>query len=324
MRYLFVLLLVISGMGFGWWAWIPPDSMQGKCQFQNNALWISVDWASQPVDSQKVTELVERVKEQHVKHLYVYTTYLKPDGSFNRSYNYAAAFVTAYKALDAQTRLWAWIGIPLKNHSSLGIQGWVDLRGDVTRRQIAAFAKTLTESYGFDGIHLNVETVWSDNQNFVHLLEEVRSAIGQERLLGIAGAHWMPRSLTYLPVIGQFRWNSAYYHTVGERVDQIATMTYDSHLPFAALYRFWMSEQIKGIRTSLVGLPTELLFGISISREVTSSHRPSVESLAAGLAGVCAGLMQEERESQISRIALYASWEAKQTDWDQLKVWSRY
>jgi hypothetical protein len=85
-----------------------------------------------------------------------------------------------------------------------------------------------------------------------------------------------------------------------------------------------MREQVKGIRISLAKLPTELLFGISISREVTSSHRPSAESLAAGLAGVCAGLMQEERESQISGIALYASWDARQTDWDQLKVWSRY
>ena len=76
---------------------------------------------------------------------------------------------------------------------------------------------------------------------------------------------------------------------VADRVDHIAVMSYDSFAFHPALYRLWMREQVRGITKSLAEADAELLMGLSVSRERTSTHRPRAEnSRAAWLASVLA------------------------------------
>jgi hypothetical protein len=110
------------------------------------------------------------------------------------------------------------------------------------------------------------------------------------------------------------------YQEVGQRVEQIATMTYDSSAFHPALYRLWIREQVKGIRGSLENSDVELFIGISVSREQTRSHRPNIESLENGLAGLCAGLTKPHN---IQGIAIYADWEFSQSDWKLWEIWQR-
>jgi hypothetical protein len=178
---------------------------------------------------------------------------------------------------------------------------------------------------GFDGVHLNVESVRNDDPAFLSLLEEVRATIGDRASLSIAGAHWNPAPSEIFTVVGSFGWQSSYYGQVAMRVDQIATMTYDSHMPMAALYRLWVREQMRGVLASLAGIPVEVLFGVSVSREHSPSHDPTAETLASGLTGICVGMETKRREEGHSLshqgVALYAAWEMTQLDWEELKGW---
>ncbi len=106
---------------------------------------------------------------------------------------------------------------------------------------------------------------------------------------------------------------------VASRVDQIATMTYDSLMPLPALYRLRMREQVRGIGRSLAQSDVALLIGIPVSRERTLTHKPKTGALTHGLAGLCAGLLDTEAlgaERLPEGVAMYAAWEAEPADWE--------
>jgi len=254
-----------------------------------------------------------------LRYLFPYTTYVKSDGTFSLSYDHAAEFISQFRQHNQETRLLAWVGVPLENERKLGIQGWVDLSDEKERQAIVALVRTLVDEAGFDGVHLNVETVRDGDASYLLLLEEVREAIGWERILSVAGSYWLPKGMNELPFVEGFKWSGEYYRAVAERVDQIATMTYDSLTPHPALYRPWLREQVRGIGRSVADSEVDLLIGISVSRERTMTHKPSAENMRSGLAGISAGL--KGTECEVDGVAVYAAWEAESTDWQVWEAW---
>lgn len=144
-------------------------------------------------------------------------------------------------------------------------------------------------------------------------------ALGPDHLLSAATGYWVPAVVNSLPVLGGYKWSGSYYQEVAARVDQIVAMTYDSLMPHPVLYRTWIREQVEAIAESMAGTGVELLIGISVSRERTTTHRPSAENLANGLAGICAAL--KDGDHSIDGVAIYAAWEATAADWI---VWDRW
>lgn len=306
------LLLVVVLGGFSAWAYVPPLGNQRDCTKGTHAAWISVDWTSTPVDPMAVDYLGLQSRAYTLAYLYPYTSYLQENGTFNDTYAYADEFVQTFRAVNSETKLLAWVGIPLNNARDFGIQGWVELSDPAVRQQITDFVLHLVEDNGFDGVHLNVETVWNNDPDFLLLLEEVNAVLGENVLISVAGSHWAPQVVEPLAL----RWSTDYYREVGARVDQIATMTYDSRAFHSVIYRFWMREQVRGITESIASTGTELLIGISVSDEATTSHNPMVESLADGLAGTCAG-----SDTLVDGVALYAAWETDTREWDVWQGW---
>jgi hypothetical protein len=323
-RWLINGLTLTAFITLVYWGWAPAHISNPECTLDQNAAWISVDWTSQPADEAAVAELAANASARRFRYLFPFTTYLKADGEFSPSYSHAAEFVRQFRRFNRETYLLAWIGIglPIRNQRGLGIQGWVNLADQETRRKITSFVAMLVDEAGFDGVHLNIETVLTGDQDYLRLLDEVRQAIGSQRLLSVASNSWIDARLNQLPLINGIKWDDAYYQAVAGRVDQIAVMTYDSFLPHPALYRLWMREQIRGIGKSLEGTEVQLLIGISISREDTTSHRPHVENLQSGLAGVCAGLSVSPAAKQVAQgVAIYAAWEADAADWTTWETW---
>ena len=302
------------------WGRTPANFSNPNCKFTQNAAWVSVDWTSRPVDETAVRQLAESTESRNLQYLFPYVSYLKSDGSFSPSYKYAKEFVSTFRKLDKNTRVLAWIGLPLTNNRPIGVQGWIDLSNQDTREQIVQFITNLIEQSSFDGVHLNAETVQNNDTYFLNLLDEVRQSIRKDKVISVAGSHWYPDYINILPVIRDFRWTSSYYQEVGQRVEQIATMTYDSYTFHPALYRLWMREQVKGISDSLENSDVELFIGISVSQEQTRSHQPAVERLANGLAGLCAGITSQKT---VQGIAIYADWEFSQSDWQVWQAWQR-
>jgi hypothetical protein len=314
----FLLLMGVMTVVLAW-AWVPDSPPSTDCHLEYNAAWISVDWTSKPSDPEAVHALASSTSSRRIRYLFPYTTFLKPDGSFSASYAHAAEFVSQFRQYDRETRLLAWIGIPLKNDRPVGVRGWVDLTDGATRRGIVSFVAQLVRDAGFDGVHLDAETVPNGDADFLLLLDEVRIALGEHATISVASNHWFPGALNVLPYVRDWWWTDAYYQEVAARVDQLATMTYDSYAPVPGLYRLWMREQVRGVAQSLAHSNVDLLFGISVSREETASHQPGVETLNDGLAGICAGLMDGERGSQGA--AIYADWEFSPSD---SQVWNKW
>lgn len=311
------VLIVICVWGL-FWGWTPDDFSNQNCKFTQNAAWISVDWTSKPVDEIAVRQLAESAKSRNLKYLFPYVSYLKSDGSFSPSYKYANQFVNTFRKFNQDSQILAWVGLPLANNRRIGVQGWIDLSDQDMRKQIVQFIVNLIEQDNFDGVHINAETVQNNDPYFLILLDEVRANIGKDKIISVAGSHWYPDYINILPVIHDFRWTSSYYQEVGQRVEQIATMTYDSYMFHPALYRLWMREQVKGIRSSLENSEVELFVGVSVSQEQTRSHQPDVESLSNGLAGLCAG---STKSNTIQGVAIYADWGFSQSDWQLWQVW---
>jgi hypothetical protein len=309
---IFVLVMV--------WGWTPTDFSNPNCKFTQNAAWISVDWTSQPVDEIAVKQLAESAKSRNLHYILPYVSYLKSDDTFSQSYEYADEFMSTFRNFNKDVRVLAWIGLPLANNRPIGVQGWIDLSNQETRKQIVQFIADQIEQSGLDGVHINAETVQNNNPYFLNLLDEIRQNIGKDKIISIAGSHWYPDYINVLPIVRDFRWTSSYYQEVGQQVDQIATMTYDSYTFHPALYRLWMREQVKGISSSLENSDVELLIGISVSKEKTLSHRPAVENLENGLAGLCAGVAAPKA---VQGVAVYADWEFSHGEWNVWQAWQR-
>ena|SRR5688572_3654436 len=97
------------------WSWVPEKISNPNCRYENNAAWISVDWTSTPMSSVNIQWLAESASSRKLRYLFAYTSYLKADGTFNSTYNHATEFVTEFQRFNKDTKLLAWIGLPLKN-----------------------------------------------------------------------------------------------------------------------------------------------------------------------------------------------------------------
>ena len=307
-----LIFLLIATLVF--WARVPTSISDMDCTLSGNAAWISVDWTSQPVDVSQVHEFASDATRRRLRYLYPFVTYVREDGSFSPGYGNAIDFVAAFREVNQDSQLLAWVGVPVLNERRYGIHGWVNLAESADRERIVDFSMYAVNELGFDGIHLNVEHVDSGDAGYLLLLEETAAALGSDHTLSVAANDWLPAGLNWLPGLGGYKWDSAYYQAVAEHVDQIATMTYDSFMPTPALYSLWLREQVVGVGRALSDSDTEWLVGISVSREKTRTHRPEAENMGAGIAGACAGAARS-RLAGLQGIAVYAAWEADQNDW---------
>lgn len=291
------------------------------CHLAQNAAWISVDWTAIEQSEESIRQLATEAEKRQLAYLYPYTTYLKEDGTFNDTYEYATRFVKQFRRFNQSTRLLAWIGIPVKNSRALGIRGWVDLDDETERTQIVNFVTQLLQESGFDGIHLNVETVRDGDLGYLNLLDETKQSIEASMMLSIASTYWAPAFLNNLPGVSGFRWTEAYYSEIATRVDQIVTMTYDSAMLSPALYRIWLKRQIGAIHESIALSNVELLIGLSISQEKTFTHRPDVENMQSGLAGICAAISALPSANKAKGVAIYAYWDRQTADEEAWNEW---
>jgi len=299
------------------WAWIPQGTPRADCAGTSYAAWSDVSWNAQPVERVSVAHMASGARARRLTYLYPYLSYLRKDGTFSPSYDHADAFVAEFRRADSRTKLLAWVGLPLTNDRPIGVHGWVDLDDPATRAQIVAFVAEQVRTAGYDGVHLNAEPVPNRSAGYLKLLEELRSELGPNKLVSVAVPHWVPVWLNAIPPLENLRWTSDYYQAVSERADQLVTMSYDSLMPVGWLYQVWMRIQVRGIARALRNSQSELLIGISVSREHTRTHNPAAENLTNGLKGVCAA----DRPQDVDGVAIYADWEFDPADQAVWEAW---
>ena len=279
----------------------------------HNAAWLSVEWVNGDHDMQDVVALADELAQRQIKHVFVFVSYMKPNGGFNPTYSHATEFVHALKVTDSNLDVQAWIGLPLKNPSG---NGYVDLGNAETRHRIVSFCVDMVHEFGFDGIHLDPEPVVDGDTNVLVLLDDLRRQTGSDASISIATRRIWPAQDIRLPIIAKFAWQADYYRRIAQRVDQVAVMTYDSGLPLPFLYRRWVSMQVVELSQVVDDAPVELFVGVPTSEEWTLTHWPNAENMTSGLQGVLDGLSNPgARPPTVSGVAIYPYWEMDADEW---------
>ena len=221
---------------------VSPESYRVPCHMEYNAAWASVDWTSLPVDPVAVRKLALESAAHKIRYLYPFATYVK-ETEFSKAHVYSEDFIREFRKHNTETRLVAWVGVPLKPTNGLGLQGWTDLSDARRRDFILDFVQTrLIDEAGFDGIHFNVETVFNGNEGLPLFLKEAKERLGPDVIISVSGESWLdPASLI---AFGNRGWSSEYYRQVAMHVDQIAAMTYDSKMVDGPAYQDWVSKQV--------------------------------------------------------------------------------
>jgi hypothetical protein len=273
-----------------------------------NAAWLGVEWVNEPHSAQEIAVLADDLNRRQIHYVFVYTSYLKPDGRFSLTYDYLGDFVSQLKTADGTLHIQAWVGLPL---------GYADLNDASVREGVVQFCVDLVRTTAVDGIHLDPEPVPTDEESVLALLGDLHDALDPESTLSIAARRiWPIFPNVQWPVVGQVAWHASYYLEVASRVDQVVVMTYDSAMPLACLYRHWTRFQVIEISRTVDGTGAQLFFGIPTSEEKTWTHWPQAENMRSGLEGVIDGLNDAgSRPAAVAGVAIYPYWETDEAEW---------
>jgi hypothetical protein len=145
----------------------------------------------------------------------------------------------------------------------------------------------------------------------------VRQALGPTPTLSVATHRIQPLyPELVLPPLGPVFWSAQYYREVGQRVNQVALMPYDSALPLPSIYRLWTSFETIQVSRALAGTNVSVFIGVPTSEEETRTHHPNVENMLSGLEGVVDGLNDADAQpAAITGVAIYPEWETDANDW---------
>jgi hypothetical protein len=142
-------------------------------------------------------------------------------------------------------------------------------------------------------------------------------------MLSVSTAKPGPFALAIAP---NFFWSPSYYALVGDAVDQVVVMAYDTALFTPSLYRRYTSYAAASVTGNFVrSSRTRVLVGIPTYEEYGLMHRKGVEDPENALLGVVAGLRGRIGGGTFEGVALYAEWTTDPQDWEAYeRLWRNH
>ena len=282
----------------------------------HNAIWIEHAWVGDFKTDEEIKKLVLTLEKHKIDTVFVHTGPLDKNGEVNSDlYKHAINFLDKAKSYNNDIQYQSWLG---------QIRSKIDLSNQNVRDNITKLSMLLTQIIGFDGIHYDIEPVWDEDLDFIKLLEETDNKLPDEKLISVALAEFIPKSIiNFTAPIHEFKnYNSEVNYTnVAKYADQIAVMIYDTSLDTQWLYRSFMQEQT--IWLSDLNLDTEIFIGIPAYDDKTEAFDPEIENIFNALHGIINALNNiRSNSNNISGIAIYPYWEMDVHEWrDFYDLW---
>ena len=304
--------------------WQPGLTIRdGRDDLGRNAMWIGHGWlgadswfdADKPAEKARfrapanIDKLAQLCRDNGIRDVYPHLTPTLADGAMA-----AADDAQIERFLDHSQglRVLPWIG---------GRRGTHIAPNDMakTARFVASVAALMKRHPRLAGVHLNVEPWKSGDAGMLQLLEDLKAAIGTNKILSISGyppqSEWYPLRLA---------WSESYYRQVAARCDQIAVMLYDCSLHDAKLYRWFVARWSRAVLDWTRDSQTEVLLGVPTYGAAGPAtgplyHDPRVENLSNSLGGLHRALSDASKlPGNYAGAAIYCEWE---TDADEWKTW---
>lgn len=291
-----------------------------------NAIWIGTEWTYAERPQEEVDRLVGRLREHQIGTVYAWVSWLQADNSWRGTdqFERVRAFVRQFKAAYPDAILMGWIGLPVE---AAGIPYRLD--DAAVQTQVADFALSIVSDFGFDGVFLNIEPVWNEDENFLSLLRQVRARLGADIRIAVAAPpDWSPVGVN-IPVppniIPGTVWSLEYKQSTALLVDEIAVMAYNSGLSTPEDYSTWVAYQVEAFTSAVAGLGvfTDIVIGIPTYDAEPPGHDPLVENVQSSSQGIRVGLENLGEDAVYVRgTAIYAEWTTDDVEWlDYLRSW---
>ena len=302
----------------GYWRWSPGLSVEdGRHDHGTNGIWMSHRWLGDDAwftnnnretlrDQYRDPAFIEAeltmLADRGVVDLFPHLAPTSPVGELpGVDHDQVERFLD--QAIANKQRVLPWIGGVFELHSQPANGKW-------RARFVGSVCALLERHPRLAGIHLNIEPWPSGNADLLVLLDELRAALPGGALLSVAAypppTRWQPTP--------EVHWDEGYFRQVARRCDHLAIMMYDTSIPlgkpYVALIDKWTQEAI------LWSEGTPVLLGLPCyADQAVDYHNPNVENLTNALAGVHAGLAQNDLPEHYRGVALYSLWEMDGHEW---------
>jgi hypothetical protein len=329
MKYLRPIVLGIGGLIFmgililtiGMFKSDPPE-------VDPNTIWLGDEWTYNDRSQNELDTLIGHLQRGRIATAYAWVSWLQPDGTwagipgettaFTRAEPGVRRFAEDFKAAYPEATLYGWIRFPAMPEREDDPLGDEDLQ-----QSVAEFAAEIAGEMGFDGVFLEVEGIWTANENFLQLLRAVRAELPEDALFAVlVPPDWTPTDET-VPrptVIAEgTALDQTYKQRVALLVDQLVLQAYGSFLTDADDYAAWTAYQVQSYAAAMADLEigTDIIVGVPAYEESPPAHLTRVENLTTALTGVQRGLTAAgNTASYITGVGIYAAWGMSDPAWD--------
>jgi hypothetical protein len=289
-------------------------------------MWARHQWVGEAHTEAEYQALAGTLRLNKITDVFFHAGPLAADGSVApQLYAHAAELITAVHRLAPGVHAQAYLGQIRRQHG----KGLLRLDDPAVRARIVETDRTFLD-LGFDGVHYDIEPVYSDDRAFLDLLDRTRELTrARGRILSVSLeqltlADALQPVFLALPRTDGLHYparpTEAFLRAVAGRVDQVAIMTYDTELPTRSLvgrHFAWHTEHT----LELIGDRVTVFMGVPTYRPVTAGW---AEDLATSLRGIRRGLdALGRRPAKPYGVGIYAEWTTTPADWARYRsLWS--
>lgn len=295
------------------------DPADGTYTRDRDAMWLGHAWVDGRKKDADVTALARRLEDTGIRDLYVHSGPLEHDGTLPKStYPRARWLIDAVHRELPGVRVQAFLGDVLANGGPDGLH----LDRAATRAEVVRSAGQVLDA-GYEGVHLDLEPLHSDDPDYLSLLDDLRTVTRAENAQLSVAAHQIDPLPELHTVAGLFAdnpkwWSQAFFGQVARRVDQIAVMSYDTARPLESTYGGYVAQQTS-LALEVTPPTTHLLMGLPFYYESNPSHWGHAETVAAAVRGVRLGLSRTDADRELFGVAPYIDFAATETNWKEYR-----
>ncbi|MFC8388625.1 hypothetical protein [Streptomyces sp. NPDC057238] len=315
------LLLIVPLLAAETALWVNymGDPADGTYTRDRDAMWLGHAWVDGRKKDADVTALARRLEDTGIRDLYVHSGPLEHDGTLPKSkYPRARWLIDAVHRELPGVRVQAFLGDVLANGGPDGLH----LDRAATRAEVVRSAGQVLD-VGYDGVHLDLEPLHSDDRDYLSLLDDLRAVTrARDAQLSVA-AHQIDPLPALHSVFGVFTehpkwWSQEFFGQVARRVDQIAVMTYDTAQPLEGTYGGFVAQQTS-LALEVTPPTTHLLIGLPFYHESNFDHWGHAETVAAAVRGARLGLSRTDPDRELFGVAPYIDFAATETNWKEYR-----
>lgn len=291
-----------------------------------NAIWIGTEWTHAERSQDEVNRLAARLRDHQIGTVYAWVSWLQMDNTWRSvdQFDRVRMFVQQFKTAYPSAVLMGWIGVPAE-----ASQIPYRLNDPTVQTQIVDFSERIINDFGFDGVFVNIEPVWDEDEHFLSILRQIRARLGVDTRIAVAAPpDWTPIGVNIpIPpnIIPGTIWSTEFKQSTALLVDEIAVMAYNSGFSAAEDYSAWVAYQVQAFASAVAGLGvlTHIVVGIPTYDAEPPGHDPLVENIQSAARGIRAGMETLGEDAVYVRgTALYAEWTTDEVEWlDYLRSW---